>query len=290
MAPEASFLHSPSAPKAALPKGSWDTHCHVFGPQARFAFAPNRKFTPGDAPKEALFALHRTLGITRCVIVQSGVHGLDNAAVINALLAKGGAYRGIALLPLDVGDREIRHLAAVGFCGVRFNFMRHLGEAPPIDDVIRFAHRLADHGWHLQLHFDPSLLADMAPALRRSPVTVVIDHMARVDAALGLEQPHFRQLLALMEDRRFWVKVSGCERISRRPPPYEDAWPFARKLVSEFGDRVLWGTDWPHPNVPPPTPDDGVLADILAEIAPGAQERQALLVDNPERLYGPATI
>lgn len=280
-----SFSASPSKPLLQLPEGAWDTHCHVFGPQSAFPFSERRTFTPEDAPKETLFALHDLLGVKRSVIVQSGVHGYDHSAVIDALKAKAGAYRAIALLPLTAGDDDIRRLSAVGFCGARFNFMAHLGEAAPIDDVIRFSTRLADHGWHLVIHFDPKLLADLVPALLRSPVPVVIDHMGRIDAALGVDQPHFRTLLSLLEDRRFWIKVSGSERIARTPSPYPDARPFARKLVEEFGDRTLWGTDWPHPNVVN-APDDGLLVDIIAEIADTPAKRDALLVDNPGRLYG----
>jgi 2-pyrone-4,6-dicarboxylate lactonase len=163
--------------------------------------------------------------------------------------------------------------------------MTHLGRGPGIDEVVAFAKRLADIGWHLQIHMEAELIADLTPALRRSPVPVVIDHMGRVDASLGLDHPHFRALLTLLDDKNVWVKVSGSDRVTRRGPPYADAVPFARKLVAEFGDRCVWGTDWPHPNHQGPIPDDGVLVDILAEIAPTDSARQALLVDNPQRFY-----
>ncbi len=283
--PQPSYHPSPRKPRLKLPAGACDAHCHVFGPQAVFPFAPNRTFTPADAPKERLFALHEMLGIKRCVIVQSGCHGFDNAAVEDALAAKGGTYRGVALLPTTVGDRELKRLNASGFCGVRFNYMKHLGAAAPIQEVIALAGRLAMIGWHLQIHFDSSLIADMTPWLKKSPVPVVIDHMGRIDAAGGLDQPAFRHLLSLMEDDRFWVKVSGSDRSSRQGPPYADAVPFARKLVAEFGDRVLWGTDWPHPNLAGPVPDDGELVDLIQEIAPSPAQRQALMTDNPQRLY-----
>lgn len=276
-------------PQTLAPPGAWDAHCHTFGPPSEFPYSETRTFTPEPASKAAMFAMHAALGLERAVIVQSGVHGFDNSAVADALRAKNGAYRGVALLPTDVGDSEIQSLSAAGFCGVRFNFMKHLGEASPISDIMRLAHRLADHNWHLQIHFDPSLLADMIPALRASPVPVVIDHMGRIDAGLGAGQPHFKQLLGLMEDQRFWMKLSGSERISRLGPPYRDAIPFARTFMSQFGDRVLWGTDWPHPNVAGPTPDDAALLDLVAAIAPTPAERQALLVDNPMRFYGGAS-
>jgi len=284
--PLPSFNPSPSRPKLRLPAGACDAHVHVFGPQRVFPFAADRPFTPADAPKEKLFALHAMMGIERCVIVQSSCHGFDNAVVGDAIAAKGGAYCGVALLPTTVTEAELRRLDALGFRGVRFNFMKHLGKGAPIDVVVALGERLAPLGWHLQVHFESALIGELAPALQRSAVPVVIDHMGRVDAALGVDQPDFRKLLGLMRDKRFWVKVSGSERSSRRPAPYEDAVPFARTLVAEFGDRTLWGTDWPHPNVGGGIPDDGILVDLLAEIAPSEAQRQALLVDNPRRFYG----
>ena len=276
---------NPSKPRLKLPRGACNTHCHVFGPQSVFPFAANRNFTPADAPKEKLFALHDLLGIEYCVIVQSATHGFDNAAVADALAAKNGTYCGVALLPTDVSDQELRQLDAQGFRGVRFHYMKHLVAGAPIGEVLVFAKRLADIGWHLQIHCESALIGELAPSLKRSPVPVVIDHMGRVDASLGLDQPAFRDLLALMDDEKLYVKVSGCDRITRQGPPYADAVPFARKLVAEFGDRTFWGTDWPHPNHAGPVPDDGVLVDLIADIAPSPAQRQALLVDNPQRFY-----
>ncbi len=279
-----SYHPSQSAPRLRLPPGACDAHFHVFGPQAVFPFAEGRPFTPADAPKEKLFALHARLGIERGVFVQSTCHGFDNRVLEDVLAARPRAYRGIALLPTDVPAAELRRLDGLGFRGVRFNFMRHLGKAPPVAEAIALGERIAELGWHLQIHLEAALIEELAPVFKRSPVPVVIDHMGRVDAALGLEQPAFRALIDLMQDARFWVKVSGCERISRQAMPFADAIPFARKLVAEFGERSLWGTDWPHPNLAA-VPDDGQLVDLLAEIAPSPAQRQALLVDNPQRLY-----
>jgi len=257
---------------------------HVFGPQSAFPFARDRPFTPADAPKERLFSLHAMLGIERCVIVQSTCHGFDNAVVADAIAAKNGEYCGVALAPASVADAELEWLDSLGFCGVRFNFMKHLGKVAAIEDAIALGNRLAKRGWHLQVHFEAALIGELAPWLKRSAVPVVIDHMGRVDASLGLDQPAFRQLLDLMQDPRIWVKVSGCERISRKSAPWEDALPFARKLVAEFPERTLWGSDWPHPNLAA-IPDDGVLVDLLSEIAPSDAARRALLVENPKRFY-----
>lgn len=269
-----------------LPPGACNAHCHVFGPRDRFPYAPDGSFVPSeDAPKEALQALNDRLGLTRCVVVQSTCHGVDNRATEDAVAARPDDYRGIALLPVDVPDAELARLDAAGFRGVRFNFMGHLGRSAPIEQVLALAARLVPFGWHLQVHGDPALLADLGPALLRSPVPVVIDHLGRVDAALGLDQPHFRALQGLMRDRRFHVKVSGIDRITRTGPPYADAVPFARALVDEFGDRVVWGNDWPHPNHAGPVPDEDELVARLGAIAPDAAAMHRLLVTNPQRLY-----
>lgn len=271
----------------SLPRGACDAHFHVFGPRARFPFAADRSYTPaGDAPKETLFALHAHLGIERGVVVQSAAHGLDNSAAADLIAARPESYRGVALVSPDVSENELEKLASQGFVGARFHYMRnHLGAGAPIDKVLELAKRLARIGWHLQIHLDGAVLAALAPALKRSPVPVVIDHMARVDASLGLDQEPFDALMDLLRDKNIWVKVSGSERVSRQGPPWADAVPFARKLVAELGDRALWGTDWPHPNLDH-VPDDGTLVDLLAQIAPTAAARQALLVDNPRRFYG----
>ena len=282
------WMAVPSKPKLKLPPGASDSHVHVFGPRQRFPFAEGRNYTPSDAPKEKLFALHARLGIEHCVIVQPNCHGYDNSVTADAVAATGGAYRGIALVHTDVSDGELKRLAAAGLCGARFHYMKHLNKGASIDEVVAFSKRLADIGWHLQIHMEADLIGDLAPAIKRSAVPVAVDHMGRVDASRGLNQPGFSNLLKLMDDKKIWVKVSGADRATRQDPhlgpPYADAIPFARKLVADFGDRVVWGTDWPHPNHNH-IPDDGLLVDILAEIAPSEAARQALLVDNPQRLY-----
>jgi 2-pyrone-4,6-dicarboxylate lactonase len=257
---------------------------HVFGPSSVFPYAKGAPFIPHDAPKEKLFAMHAVLGIEHCVIVQSTCHGFDNSAVADAIKAKNGAYCGVALAPVSIDDEELKRLNALGFRGLRFNFMPHLGTGAKIEDVVALSHRLAPLGMHLQVHFESSLIQELAPWFRKSAVPVVIDHMGRVDAARGIDQPDFRALLELLKDERILVKVSGSERCTRQPPPYGESIPFARKLVADFGGRTLWGTDWPHPNLNH-VPDDGLLADLIEEIAPLAAQRQALLVDNPRRFY-----
>ena len=270
----------------ALPPRACNAHCHVFGPRERFPYADNASFVPAhDAPREALYALNDRLGLQRCVVVQSACHGFDNAATEDALAGRPGAYRGVALLPTDVPDAELKRLDAAGFRGVRFNYMGHLGRATPIDEVMRLARRLAPLGWHLQLHGDPAMMTDLASAIASAPVPVVIDHMGRIDASRGLDQPHFTALRRLLGHDHVWVKVSGIDRITAEGPPYVDALPFAQALVAQQADRVLWGNDWPHPNHQGPVPDEDQLVALIREIAPHEAVRQKLLVENPHRLY-----
>ncbi len=273
----------PSQPRLQLPADACDTHVHVFGPAARFPYAAKRGFTPVDAPKEKLFALHRRLGIGRCVIVQSTVHGFDNSVVEDAIAAGGGRYLGIALAPIDVPDEELARLAAAGFRGVRFNFSPHLPAAAAPVQLPDFSRRLAAHGLHLQVHFESSLVHTLAAPLAQCAVPVVIDHMGRVDAALGPQHRDFAALHALLQDQRFYVKVSGIDRIDPTPP-YANGIALARRLVQDFPLRSVWGTDWPHPNHTH-VPDDGQLVDLLQEIAPDAAAREQLLVHTPQTLY-----
>jgi 2-pyrone-4,6-dicarboxylate lactonase len=277
----------PRQPALRLPAHACDSHVHVFGPAERFPYAATRNFTPADAPKEALFALHRTLGIARCVIVQSAVHGFDNRAVEDAIAAGGGRYLGVALVPVDVGDAELARLAACGFRGVRFNFMRHLAGAHDIASVLALTPRLRAAGLHLQVHFESALVHELAGPLARSAVPVVIDHMGRVDAKLGPEHPDFRALFALLANPLFRVKLSGIDRIASDPaaaPTYRDGVELARRLLAAYPDRCLWGTDWPHPNHTH-VPSDAALVEALAGIAPTQELQQQLLVTNPATFY-----
>lgn len=273
----------PTHPALRLADGACDSHVHLFGPAALFPFADSRNFTPADAPKEALFALHRILGISRCVIVQSAIHGFDNSVVEDAIAAGGGRYLGVALVPHTVPDAELQRLKIAGFRGVRFNFMPHLGQGATPQEVVALTHRLAPLGMHLQVHFASSLIHELAPILKKSVVPVVIDHMGRVDAALGSGHADFRALCTMMEDPRFHVKVSGADRISPAPP-YSPGAALARQLVQSFPERCFWGSDWPHPNHTH-VPDDGALVDLLPSIAPTPEALERLMVLNPQRFY-----
>ncbi|WP_102223540.1 amidohydrolase family protein [Acidimangrovimonas sediminis] len=282
---EITWNPAPSRPAITLPAGATDCHCHVFGPTSRFPYASDSRFRPGDAPKERLFALHDMLGIRRCVIVQSGCHGFDNSVVADAIAARPGRYLGIALAPPSVSDAELDTLDAQGFRGLRFNYMSHLAPGASVEELRALGPRLAARGWHLLIHMEAGLIAELAPVLAALPVPVVIDHMGRIDASEGPDQAPFAALLKLAEHPHIWLKVSGSERASRQEPPYADATPFARRLVADFPDRVLWGTDWPHPNYRAAPPDDGVLTDLLSTIAPTPEMLETLMVRNPQRLY-----
>jgi 2-pyrone-4,6-dicarboxylate lactonase len=281
--PVATFNPQPSRPNLHLPAGACDTHVHVFGPATHFGFSPARNFTPVDAPKEALFALHQHLGISRCVIVQSAIHGFDNSAVEDAIAHGGGRYLGVALAPHDVADAELQRLKFAGFRGVRFNFMPHLANNTTPEQAVELTQRLAPLGMHLQVHFASSLIHTLAPILKTSAVPVVIDHMARIDAMLGSDHTDFSALSRLMDNPLFYVKVSGADRIDPAPP-YAKGAALARHLVESFPDRCLWGTDWPHPNHTH-VPDDGALVDLLCSIAPTPELIDKLLVQNPQSFY-----
>lgn len=286
MSDDAGYMPQPSKPHLSLPEGTCDCHTHVFGPQNTFAYADNALFRPLDAPKDALFALHEQLGIDRCIIVQSGCHGFDNSAMLDAMKSRPGQYLGVALAPVDISDVSLASLAEQGVRGIRFNFMPHLDAAASPEEIVAFSHRLERHGMHLQVHMHHTLIESVGQHLSQASTAVVIDHMGRIDAAQGGDQAAFNALMTLMENDKFLVKVSGCDRASTLGSPYSDAVPYAQELVKNFPDRVLWGTDWPHPNSKGGPPDDGILVDILEEIAPDPLHRMALLVDNPARFYG----
>jgi 2-pyrone-4,6-dicarboxylate lactonase len=279
----------PAKPQYAPPAGACDAHCHVFGPAARFPYAPDRSYTPPDAPKERLRALHEHLGLARAVLVQASCHGTDNRAMLDAIawsrrFEPDGGWRGVAMVGKDVTDVELEALAAGGVRGVRFNFVRHLGGAPDLDAFDRVTGRIGALGWHVVLHLDAEDILAYRDRIERLTVPFVIDHMGRVKAEHGLEQKPFSMLLELMRNELAWVKVSGPERISSTGKPFHDAVPFARALIEAAPERVLWGTDFPHPNVRL-MPNDGELVDLLPLVCPDEATRRKLLVDNPARLY-----
>jgi 2-pyrone-4,6-dicarboxylate lactonase len=280
------FHPNPSQPTYRPPPGAVDAHCHVFGPEHRFPYAPERKYTPCDAPKEKLFALRDLLGFDKNVIVQASCHGKDNRAMVDALESANGKGRGVAFVGEDVTDEELESMHRAGVRGVRFNFVRRLVDFTPRDVLERIAARIAALDWHVVVYFEMADLPDLESFFTALPTTVLVDHMGVPDVRKGTDHPDNRRLHALMSGhRKFWVKATCPERMTVAGPPYDDVVPFARSLVEEFPDRVIWGTDWPHPNMKKEAPDDGALVDYIPRIARTPELRQALLVDNPMRLY-----
>ena len=283
------FHPSPSQPAYRPPPGAVDAHCHVFGPEARFPFAPERKYTPCDAGKEQLWALRDHLGLSRNVIVQATCHGADNRALVDALADAGDLARGVATVRRDVSADELQRLHAAGVRGVRFNFVKRLVDKLPHEDLVEIAEQVAPLGWHVVIYFEAAELPEIRDLVTALPTVVVVDHMGRPDVTQPVDGDAFQGFVRLLaEHENFWTKVSCPERLSQGgPPDYADVVPFARHLVERFPDRVLWGTDWPHPNMKSHMPDDGRLVDFLPRIAATEALRQALLVDNPMRLYWP---
>ncbi len=283
------FHPNPSRPAFAVPDGAVDAHCHVFGPGDRFPYAPERKYTPCDAPKEKLWALRDHLGFERNVIVQATCHGADNRALVDALQDAHGRARGVATVRRDVDDEELRTLDAAGVRGVRFSFVKRLVDVLPHDTLVEIAERVQPLGWHLVIYVEAQDLPELAGFFASLPVTIVFDHMARPDVSKDPRGPAFDAFIRLLDDNPgMWAKVSCPDRLTvSGPPDYADVVPFARRVVESFPDRVLWGTDWPHPNLKSHMPDDGQLVDYVPQIAVTAELQRKLLVDNPTRLYWP---
>lgn len=288
------WYQQPSKPKFQLPNGAVDSHCHVFGPGAIFPYAAERKYTPCDASRDQLFALRDHLGFDKNVIVQATCHGADNNALLNALENSQGKARGIATVKRSVTDGELERLDQAGVRGVRFNFVKRLVDFTPKDELLEIAHRIKALNWHVVIYFEAVDLPELWDFFTALPTTVVIDHMGRPDVSKPIDGPEFALFVDFMRrHQNVWSKVTCPERLSITGPKaldgeqsaYLDVIPFAKYLVDEFSDRVLWGTDWPHPNLKDHMPDDGLLLDWIPHIATTLELQRKLLVDNPTRLY-----
>lgn len=283
------FDPNPSKPSFALPPGAVDAHCHVFGPGARFPYAATRKYTPCDAPKETLWALRDHLGFSRNVIVQATCHGSDNRALMDALDDSNGLARGVATVSNDMSDELLLALHDTGVRGARFNFVRRLVDVLPRDELLAIGERIQSLGWHLVIYIESQDLANLRSFLEGLPGTIIFDHMGRPDVSRDIDGDAFGLFVQMLaENENMWTKVSCPDRLTLTGPPgYDDVVPFARHLVETFPDRVLWGTDWPHPNLKSHMPDDGKLVDYVPSIAVNKSLQRQLLVDNPMRLYWP---
>ena len=288
------WYNGPTKPTFKLPPGAVDAHCHVFGPAVAFPYAPERKYTPCDASKEQLFALRDHLGFDKNVIVQATCHGADNRALVDALMASNNKARGVATINRNVTDAELEDMHAAGVRGTRFNFVKRLADFTPRDVLLEIANRTAPLGWHIVVYFEAADLHELYDFFTTLPTKVVVDHMGRPDVTKPVDGPEFELFVKMMREHpKVWSKVSCPERLSVSGPKalngeqnaYRDVVPFAKQLVETFPDRVLWGTDWPHPNLKDHMPDDGLLVDFIPQIANTAELQQKLLVDNPTRLY-----
>ena len=281
-----SWTDAPSVPRFVPPPGAVDAHCHVFGPMAQFPFSAKAKYLPEDAGPEMLFALRDRLGLSRNVIVQASCHGTDNAATLHAIAASGGRARGVAVVDPDIGDKELDALHAGGIRGIRFNFLKRLVDDAPKDKFLAVAQRIARLGWHVVVYFEADILAELRPFLDALPVPIVIDHMGRPDVRQGPHGADMTALRALLDSRDdIWVKVTCPDRLDTQP--WDDFARTVAPLVADYPARVLWGTDWPHPNMEHAIPDDGALVDMIPRIAPTPALQQSLLINNPMRLYWP---
>ncbi len=280
------FHPNPSKPRFQPPAGAVDSHCHVFGPASRFSYAAERKYTPVDAPKEKLFALRDFLGFDKNVIVQASCHGTDNAALVDALVNSNNKARGVATVGEQTSKQELQALDKAGVRGVRFNFVKRLVDFTPRDVLEKIAATIAPMGWHIVVYFEMPDLPELESFFTALPTLVVVDHMGRPDVKKGIDHPEFQRYLKLLDAHdNIWSKVSCPERLTSQGAPYDDVVPFARALVERYPNRVLWGTDWPHPNMPVEAPDDGVLVDVIPRIARNPELQEALLVHNPMALY-----
>jgi 2-pyrone-4,6-dicarboxylate lactonase len=284
------YVANPRKPNYVLPPGSVDAHCHVFGPGNVFPYAPERKYTPVDAPKEKLFALHEFLGFDRSVIVQATCHGADNRALVDALKAANGKARGVATIRPSVTREELADMHAAGVRGIRFNFVRRLADPKPDDYYRGLVDKIGEFGWHIVIYFEAPDLEERWDLFTSLPTDIVVDHMGRPDVTKPLDGPGFQLFNKFMrEHQNVWAKLSGAERLTvSGPPDYDDVVPFARHLAETFPDRVIWGTDWPHPNMKSFMPDEGDQVDLIPRIATTEELQRKLLIDNPTRLYWPS--
>jgi predicted TIM-barrel fold metal-dependent hydrolase len=280
----------PTPPQVPLPPNACDTHAHVFGPATAFPYAADRSYTPPDAPLAKYLGMLDTLGFARGVLVQGSAHGRDNGAMLDALRRHPARLRGVAVADASIPAATLRDWHGQGVRGLRFNhFFRggqlHYRGGVPLDDARKLAGVMRDLGWHMQLWIDVKDLPETAPILAAIGLPVVIDHMGRTDARAGTGSAGFQSLVRLVGEGKAWVKLSGAHRLSLDAPDYPDAKPFHEALVRANPERLVWGTDWPHPRIESAMPDAGHLLDLFTAWTPDAAIRRRILVDNPAALY-----
>jgi predicted TIM-barrel fold metal-dependent hydrolase len=273
-------------PKFKAPPGTWDCHIHIVGPVEKYPYVPNRSYTPAESSADDYSRVMAALRVDHAVVVQPSFYGTDNRCTQDAIASANGKWRGVAVIEPTTKESEMVALHEAGFRGVRMNLLFKGGLSAGVLEPV--ASLIKPFGWHLQFLLDARDLPELAPRLRRLPVPFVIDHMGHMPAALGVKHPAFETLLQLVREG-CWVKLSGAYRISSESYPYNDVVPLARALVEAAPERMVWGTDWPHPAVTVPLPRDGDLLDLVPMWIPDPEIRKRVLVDNPSFLYGLAT-
>lgn len=279
----------PRAPRLKFPPRSCDTHAHILGPAARHAYSPARVYTPPDCLLPDYLKMLDTLGVARAVLVQPSVYGTDNTVMLEAIKAAGGRLRGVAVVPENISDAELKRLDAAGVRGVRVNIVDVKDRKPgslPMELLKKLARRIAPLGWHMEFLMHADEFPDLDRAFADFPVEIVLGHLGYLNIGQKPDAPGFQALLRLMKNGKAWVKLTGPYRITRAPLPYPDTVAFAKALLEANRERVIWGTDWPHVMLKGAMPNDGELADVLADWIPDAGLREQVLSRNPAKLYG----
>jgi len=286
MARDPGPVPNPSTPKIKPPPKACDTQFHVFGPAAMFRFRDDRKYDPPDATVEDAMRMHELIGIARGVIVHPSIHGLDMRPTLYALEKARGRYRGVAVINDTIAEAELERMHVAGIRGIRFNFVRFLGGPPDMKVFERALDKVAPLGWHLVVHVDGNDLMEHAAMLRKLSMPLIIDHMGHVDVTAGFDQKPFRLMLDMMKDGNTFVKIATGDRESKTGYPWDDVVPYGARVVETAPERVIWGTDWPHPQYKGPMPDEGKQFELFCRMAPDEKAREQILVKNPETLYG----
>lgn len=266
------------------PPGACDCHAHILWPQSLYSYTSNRTYTPPEASLSSYTNMLSTLGLDRAVIVHPSVYGTDNRATLDAIKKGGANFRGVAVVEADIEFSELERMHHAGIRGVRINLLFKGGIG--MSAVRSLTKKIAPLGWHLQVLIDVSEF-DALDTLADLPVDVVFDHMGHMSTRKGLNQPGFVKMLKMLERGHAWVKLSGAYRTTTSAEfPYADTVPYAKKIIKTNPERLVWATDWPHPFINVPMPNDGDLLNLLAEWAPNTEIRNKILVDNPAQLYG----
>jgi len=286
MAKDPGPVPNPTKPKIKPPPKACDTQFHVFGPSDMFPFRADRKYDPPDSTVEDAMRMHDAIGVERGVIVHPSIHGTDMRPTLFALDKAHGRYRGVAVINDSITEAELDHMHVCGIRGIRFNFVRFLGGPPDMKVFERALAKVAPIGWHLVVHVDGNDLVEHAPMLRKLSMALIIDHMGHVDVAGGLDQKPFQLMLDMMKDGNTYVKIATGDRESKTGYPWDDVVPYGARVVETAPERVIWGTDWPHPQYKGPMPDEGKQFELFCRMCPDANQREQILVRNPETLYG----